>query len=92
MGVPIVFFYISVKKACPQTEQNRIDLYHSLTLSSFVFLTAVCVLTCHGLSQSRGIGKAPTQAPITVQATVICRQVSHTDIALVAETRQNKDC
>lgn len=38
--------------------------------------------TCHGLSQSRGMGKAPTQAPTTVQATVICRHVSHTDMAL----------
>lgn len=44
-----------------------------------------CVLTCHGLSQSRGMGKAPTQAPTTVQATVICRHVSHTDMALNME-------
>ena len=45
----------------------------------------VCGLTCHGLSQSRGIGKAPSQAPIKEQATVICREVSHTDIALDTE-------
>ncbi len=48
------------------------------------------MLTCQGLSQSRGIGKAPTQAPTTVQATVICRQVSHTDIALEPETEQGQ--
>lgn len=48
-------------------------------------------LTCQGLSQSRGIGKAPNQAPTNVQATVICRQVSHTDIALDTEgTRQGQ--
>lgn len=35
------------------------------------------------------MGKAPTQAPTTVQATVICRHVSHTDIALEPE-RQSK--
>lgn len=49
------------------------------------------MLTCHGLSQSRGIGKAPTQAPTNVQATVICRQVSHTDIALETETESSND-
>lgn len=51
----------------------------------------ISVLTCQGLSQSRGIGKAPTQAPTTVQATVICRQVSQTDIALETETGQSGD-
>lgn len=48
------------------------------------------MLTCHGLSQSRGRGKAPTQAPTTVQVTVIWRQVSHTDIALEMERSKEK--
>lgn len=48
-------------------------------------------ITCQGLSQSRGMGNAPTQAPTSVQATVICRQVSHTDIALEPETKKKQE-
>ena len=60
-------------------------------LSNGVWEDFQSVQTCHGLSQSRGIGKAPTQAPTTVQATVICRQVSHTDMALEPETEENQE-
>lgn len=40
------------------------------------------VLTCQGLSQSSGMGKAPSQAPTKLQPVVIWSEVSQTDIAL----------
>lgn len=40
------------------------------------------ILTCQGRSQSRGIGNAPNQAPSILHTEVICRLLSHMDIAL----------
>lgn len=54
----------------------------SLQQRSRILILLDITLTCQGLSQSRGIGKAPSQAPTKLQPVVIWRDVSHTDIAL----------